>query len=788
MSANVFVGLASSAHTTSRLNVGTFDNVSVTGDTTPTPPAYNTLPAPANPAVTPVPGTGTALVLDWDEVVGATGYRVERSLDGIAWSQIALPAAGVLTYTDTGANTFNRYFYRVAGRDASGNSAPSEVVSATNRPAAVTNLSTIAYSQTALIVKWKDVAGDTGYRVERSADGGINWTTVVTTAPNVPAYVNTGLTSGTTYNYRITPLSADGDGASSTLTGATRLPAVTGIGFNSVASTALALRWTDLTAETGYRVDRSTDGTTFTTLTNLPANTTTFTDTSATPLKEYYYRILGTKGTSLSLMPTTVFAATPAATPLPNPWTATDIGTATGRGASGFASGTFTSISSGNDLTGSADAFRFTYQPLVGDGEIVARVASVEDTDTLAKAGVTIRASLATNAPHVSIFATRGSGIDRLSRATAGAATTTVDGPTNNAPYWVKLTRAGNTFTAYASPDGNTWTPVGSPVTVNMSGTAYIGLASASRVTTELNTSTFTNVTVTNTAPTFATAPTANPNPVTTADTTALSALGADDHGEANLTYTWSVMAYPDGAVPPTFSASGTNAAKNATATFFAPGAYQFLVRITDAGGLSTTATVDVAVTTPFPQVTGASFHSLRKLSFTFDADVSASLAPADLVLTAEPAPGTPYAATDVAWDADTKTATFTFAVPLPHGDYRATLARDGVADPAGLRPTADYAYTFHALTGDLTGDRTVDFNDLVVLAQNYAQPDPAHTHGDLNGDGTVNFDDLVLLTQNYNASLPTPPPPAASIRSPFNLDQPIRRTATPKTAAYARI
>ena len=43
-----------------------------------------------------------------------------------------------------------------------------------------------------------------------------------------------------------------------------------------------------------------------------------------------------------------------------------------------------------------------------------------------------------------------------------------------------------------------------------------------------------------------------------------LTVLGADDGGEANLTYTWS----PTGPAPLTFSANGTNASKNTTAIF----------------------------------------------------------------------------------------------------------------------------------------------------------------------------------------------------------------------------
>jgi hypothetical protein len=96
-----------------------------------------------------------------------------------------------------------------------------------------------------------------------------------------------------------------------------------------------------------------------------------------------------------------------------------------------------------------------------------------------------------------------------------------------------------------------------------------------------------------NQPPTVATPASASPNPVT-GKTTTLSVLGADDGGEANLTYTWTTTGTPPAAV--TFSANGTNAAKTTTATFSKAGAYNFQVTITDAGGLSTTTSVGVTV------------------------------------------------------------------------------------------------------------------------------------------------------------------------------------------------
>ena len=94
--------------------------------------------------------------------------------------------------------------------------------------------------------------------------------------------------------------------------------------------------------------------------------------------------------------------------------------------------------------------------------------------------------------------------------------------------------------------------------------------------------------------PTVATPAAASPSPVT-GTTTALSVLGADDDGESGLVYTWSTTGMP--AAPVTFSANGTNAAKNTVATFTKAGTYAFAVVIREGNGLTASSAVTVAVT-----------------------------------------------------------------------------------------------------------------------------------------------------------------------------------------------
>jgi Legume lectin domain/PKD domain len=95
------------------------------------------------------------------------------------------------------------------------------------------------------------------------------------------------------------------------------------------------------------------------------------------------------------------------------------------------------------------------------------------------------------------------------------------------------------------------------------------------------------------TGPKVVTPASASPNPVT-GTTAALSVLGSDPAGEAALTYTWATAGDPPASV--SFSANGTNASKNTTATFTKAGNYTLVVTLTDPAGLTATSTVAVTV------------------------------------------------------------------------------------------------------------------------------------------------------------------------------------------------
>jgi len=497
MTSVVQIGLAvcsGNANQANPLADAVFDNVSLTGATGPQPPIFNGLPAPGNFVAALAAGAGVAL--SWDPVAGANGYAIDRSADNVTWSPAGTTAGTSFTDAPPGSQ---RWFYRASALDANGRSIPAPTQSLVSRPVAPVIVRIMSVRADRLVVDWRDVAGDTGYRVERSSDGGVNWTIIASVGTNVPSYADSGLTAYTQYTYRITALSPQGDGpASAAASRFTRLPALTGLQFTTVASNQLALQWNAVPNATAYRVERSTDGNTFTIVTT--TTLTAYSDSNVVPLGEYYYRVAGVNAQTETEGTARIFRAAPATTGLPTPWTAVDVGAVGGAGATGETAGVFTTVASGTDIWGSQDQFRFISRPLVGDGTITARVVSQDNTATWSKVGVMIRESAAANSRHAMIVVTPGAGVAFQWRSTNGGGSFNVNSTGVAAPYWVRLRRTGTTFSGYASPDGVAWTLISS-TNIAMAANTIVGLAACAGNNALLTTARFDNVQLATGAP-----------------------------------------------------------------------------------------------------------------------------------------------------------------------------------------------------------------------------------------------------------------------------------------------
>jgi hypothetical protein len=139
------------------------------------------------------------------------------------------------------------------------------------------------------------------------------------------------------------------------------------------------------------------------------------------------------------------------------------------------------------------DAFYFVHQGLDGDGSITARVGSLTgavlaqragsdepapaggSAQPWAKAGLIIKQSTDRGSAYAAIMVTGGHGVRMQYNYTGDIAGPAV-AVSAATPRWLRLTRAGDTITGYASADGSAWTTVGTVHPTGLPSAAQAGL------------------------------------------------------------------------------------------------------------------------------------------------------------------------------------------------------------------------------------------------------------------------------------------------------------------------
>lgn len=176
-------------------------------------------------------------------------------------------------------------------------------------------------------------------------------------------------------------------------------------------------------------------------------------------------------------------------------YSAQDIGAVGAAGSTtiDYQTGTYTVEGSGSDIFGNSDEFHYASTPWSGDGQIIARVTQVTNTNGSAKAAVMFRESLNADSANAAMEIKATTGSEFQHRATTGGSTSFTSTGGINAPYWIRLVRSGDTFTGFRSADGVNWVQQGSAV-IPMSTDIFVGLAVTSHNDGAINTAIYDNV------------------------------------------------------------------------------------------------------------------------------------------------------------------------------------------------------------------------------------------------------------------------------------------------------
>ena len=283
----------------------TAESVSDVIDTT-APPA-----APAAPSdLTANAESGPQVSLAWtDNAADETGFLIQRSTDGVTFSDLATVAADAIAYLDTTVAAGNTYTYQVAAFNLGGNSAFSNTASATipgPQPPAAPEALEATFEDVPLIhLAWVDNATDeSGFVIERSTDG-VNFSALTSVGADVVTYDDLTVLGAFTYTYRVAASNTAGTSAFAVSNGvlvpadATPPVAPSNLAASDVTQTSLTLTWQDNSNnETGFTVQRAENSgfTKNAVSINVGADITSLDVTGLKKNTTHYFRVLAFNG------------------------------------------------------------------------------------------------------------------------------------------------------------------------------------------------------------------------------------------------------------------------------------------------------------------------------------------------------------------------------------------------------------------------------------------------------------------------------------------------------------
>lgn|GEM_PF-2050235 len=171
---------------------------SIRADDTTTPPS------PGNAAAT---ATSSSATLTWSVAQGATGYEVDRSVNG-NWVDVAdITAGSTTTFTDSGLQDNTSLSYQIIAENNAGQSSPTPVAAATTVavPAAPSGVQAVALSPTSVELIWTNNANnEQNFRIDYSDDTfGNSWSTLTTVPAGTTYYLDSGLSPNHRRYYQV---------------------------------------------------------------------------------------------------------------------------------------------------------------------------------------------------------------------------------------------------------------------------------------------------------------------------------------------------------------------------------------------------------------------------------------------------------------------------------------------------------------------------------------------------------------------------------------------------------
>ncbi len=299
-------------------------------------PPKNIPPSPPT-GLTATSYSGTQINLSWNTPASnggpsVTGYKIQYSLDsGNLTNLVSNTGTAATDYSHTGLSTVHTYTYKVfainsVGTSNSSNTASAVPIQVSTAPYPPTGLTANPASKASISLSWTAPQNNggysiVGYKIEYKVGSGSYSVLVSNTASTTTSYLHSGLTTGTTYTYRLSAINSIGTSFPSNEASAvpTKTYTPTGVTAVAVSPTQIDLSWippseTYGQAISGYRIDQKLATSVFDKIVDNTGQTTSYSIKKLSTGKTYTFVVIALFTGGVESNPSQEVSATPTST------------------------------------------------------------------------------------------------------------------------------------------------------------------------------------------------------------------------------------------------------------------------------------------------------------------------------------------------------------------------------------------------------------------------------------------------------------------------------------------
>ncbi|MCD6167692.1 MAG: fibronectin type III domain-containing protein, partial [Caldisericia bacterium] len=265
--------------------------------------------------------------LSWSHDGNCDGFKIYKKGGMFIWSWTLIKTLNNTQFSYIfNVSDYGTYTYKVVAYNSSGDSpvAPVKTVYVLKPPS---GLVATPLSPTSIRLTWNPVDSNASNVLILRSTNGTTFNVYKTLPATTTSYIDTGLTPETTYWYRLWAKKDKNTSEWSNTASATTPPAgsppssPTNLSAEAISCQQVDLSWDDNSSdEDNFIVERKEEGGSYSVIATLPANTTSYSDTTVSPETTYYYRVKahnswGDSGYSNVVNVTTPACGTPPSAP-----------------------------------------------------------------------------------------------------------------------------------------------------------------------------------------------------------------------------------------------------------------------------------------------------------------------------------------------------------------------------------------------------------------------------------------------------------------------------------------